>query len=222
MENKFKAVIFDMDGVIFDTESIWKKIFKQTNKIYNVNLSEKIRQSFCGKKQQEVTKHIMELLPKINAQEYIDTMENLVDEELFKNGAPLKTNNFISIINDFKKHNLKLGLATGCQRNRMEHLFKKAGLNPYEIFDAITTENDVTDGKPHPMLYTKTIDKLKLLPSECVVIEDSINGIISAIKADCKAIMVVDLIKPTKEISKQCEKVFTSLEQAHEYIVSDI
>ena len=77
-----KAVIFDMDGVIFDGEAIWKKAHKAANKAFHVHISEKIRQQLCGRKESDCRKFLKNLFPNLDVDAYRDFMSDFVNKEI--------------------------------------------------------------------------------------------------------------------------------------------
>ena len=145
-------------------------------------------------------------------------MSDFVNKEINGGRNSLKSKNFQSLINKLKTQNFQIALATGTKKYRTNASFEKAGLKMEEIFDAIVTGDDVKVSKPDPEIYLTACKKLGLKPNECFAIKDSPNGIVSAHSAGCRTLMVIDLIKPTKELKLKCEKVFKKLDKAVSYI----
>ena len=88
-----------------------------------------------------------------------------------------------------------------------------------KIFDAIVTKEEVKNGKPNPEVFLKASSKLGVNPDQCVVLEDSILGILAAHNANAIPVMVVDLIEPNDEIKNIAQNVVYSLEEAENYIL---
>lgn len=216
-----KAVIFDMDGVIFDGESVWKKAHKATNKKFNVHVSEKIRTQLCGRNETTCRTILKNLYPNLDVDAYRDYMNNFVDKNVNSGNVSLKSKNIEDLIYKLKSAGFHTALATGSKKRRTEKTFENAGLDINQLFDSLVTGDDVKNGKPDPEIYLSICKKLKISPKNCFALEDSPNGIKSAFSAGCHAIMVVDLIKPNKEIKTICDKIFKNLDNAVQYIIQN-
>jgi len=216
-----KAIIFDMDGLIFDTESVWKKAYKVANKKFHTHLSEKYRQKFCGIKEEECIKIMQEDHPALNAEEYRVFTYEYVTNEYETKGSKIKKG-FLTLISYLKDNNIPTALVTGSKFCRITTLFGHHKVDYNKMFDVILSSENYKNGKPHPEPYLLASEKLGISPNECLVLEDSSNGIISANKAGCKSIMVVDLIKPTKEVANMCLKVVRNLESVKKYLLKNL
>ncbi len=212
-----KAIIFDVDGVIFDTEAVWCESFKMTNKKLGVFVSEEFRQTCAGIPIATNLNRLREAFPHINADEYMDCAKLCYDEIILKKGALLKPG-FVEIIEYLKKKNLKLAICTGSTNEKLTFLFDQVGIDHTRIFDVIVTSEYVEKPKPDPMPYLMACEKLGERPSECLVIEDSINGINSAYDAGALPVMVLDIIKPDSKTKDKCERVFNTLMEIKEII----
>ncbi len=213
-----KAVIFDMDGVIFDTERVWQEAFISSNKKFNVSLDESWRQSICGKSEELVRKELKEMIPNLDVDKYRDDSVNFVNDRVFNGYVPIK-DGFIELISKLKEKNYKILLATSSHKVRALTLFKNHNLNIDEIFDGAIFGEDVKErSKPDPYIFDLARSKVGLEASECYVIEDSINGIEAATKGGFKPIMVIDLIEPNDYAIKNCYRIFNNLNEVLEII----
>jgi len=217
---KIDAVIFDMDGVIFDSESVWKKAFEYTNCKYNLDLTEADRQSMCGKFEKDIRSELKKSFPNLDVDEYRDFMKTLVETTINEKGVPLKIG-FISLIKFLKENKIKTALATSSSAERMELIFKKANLNNKILFDSIVTSKDVALGKPNPMIFNIACDNLHLQHQNCIVLEDATNGIEAAYNAGCLPVMVIDLIKPNESTKKQCFKIYNNLNEVKNFMETE-
>lgn len=213
-----KCVIFDMDGVIFDSESLWKKATLDSGEYFGINISEDFRQSCCGKNEEESAKLFSKQFFPLDGKKIRNWIGEKVKEYATDSGVPLK-NGFMELVDYLKSKNFKLALATGASISEVESYFKYANIDYRNIFSAVTVGNEVVNSKPSPDIYLKTCGKLKVNSNECYVIEDSFNGIAAAYKAGCKPIMVIDIIKPNIEIEKMCIKICDSLNEVKEYFL---
>ena len=206
------AVIFDMDGVIFNTENLWREGFILANKKYNLNLDENYRKTICGKSEQQIRNELKEIYNNLNVDEYRDYIINYVNEGIKNLNYEIKEG-FIDLINNLKNKNYKLALATSSTKKRAEYLFKNKNID-INIFDVKIFSEDVgIKSKPDPYIFNLAAERLNEDSSNCYVIEDSINGIVAAKKGNFKPIMVIDLIEPDDYCTNNCYKILKSLKE---------
>ena len=200
-----------MDGVVFDSESLWKKGFIECNKIYGVSLSEEFRQSICGKSEKLIRDEIRVLEPNLDVDKYRDHMIEMVNEDIKAGNFTVK-DNFLEIVDYLKGKGYKIALATSSFKSRAMDMFKKKGLNLEEIFDAASFLEDVgANSKPNPYIFKITADKLNVKYDECVVLEDSINGIHAAVNGGMIPVHVLDIIKPDEFCKEHCYRLIENL-----------
>lgn len=206
-----KAVVFDMDGVIFDSEKLYRKHWKITGAEYGIDpiKMESLCNQIAG-----ATRVRNEKLMKSHFGEDFDyglfreqTMQRM-DEEILANGLELK-DGVIELFDYLKEHNYKIGLATSTNRERATRNLKNAGI--YEKFDCIIFGDMVSNGKPAPDIYKKACEELGVKVEDTIGIEDSINGVKSSSAAGLYTIMVVDLIPPTEEVKILANQIYDSL-----------
>ena len=204
-----KAVIFDMDGVLFDTERIyledWTKLFEK----YGYEMRREVYISLMGKGR----KTVKEAFKKEFGQDLpIDEMYIEKDKLLFdryeKDGIPLKEG-AIELLDFLRKNKYKVAIATSAKNNRLEIQVKKGGIE--SKFDAFVCSDDITKNKPDPEIFLAAAKKLNVLPEDCFVIEDSSAGIEAAYNANMKGLHVKDLKEADEFILKSCYKNFNDL-----------
>lgn len=195
-----KAIVFDMDGLMFDTERLTVQAWDYAGEKMGI-----------GKMGHMVYKTLgmnIESSRKIFIQEYGNKIveEDLTDytREFFNNyfneyGMPLKTG-LIELLSYLKANDYKIAVATSSNKKTALNHFKRANLSEY--FDVIVCGDMIKNSKPAPDIYLKASELLGFMPSECLALEDSPNGIRSAFSAGLKPVMIPDLIEPTKEIIK--------------------
>ena len=201
--NKIKAVLFDMDGVIFDTEKAyldtWIKVFNK----YGYEMKKEIYISVMGTGRKNVKKTFLDIFG-----------EDIPIEEMY-----IEKDKMLAEIIDKGMVALKDGaLATSAKRIRAAKQVNMAGLDKY--FDVIVTGDDITKGKPDPEIFLKAANKLGVLPKECIVVEDSPAGIQAAFNGQMYGIHVEDLKKADETIKKYCYKNYKNLNEIQEYIKS--
>ena len=215
--DKIKAVIFDMDGVIFDTEmvylDIWSKVFEK----YGYKMTKEIYSSVLGTGRENVKKVF---LSNFGDDLPIDIMYKEKDEELAKaveKGIPLK-NGAYEILTYLRENNFKIALATSAVKERAIKQLKKANIEAF--FYAIVCRDEVKETKPNPEIFLKAAERLNINPKECIVIEDSSAGIKAAFNAGMTAFHVVDLKEADEEILNNCYNSFNNLEEIKNELVN--
>lgn len=186
-----QGVIFDMDGVLFDTERVNEVILKQAAKEQGATLSDDTFKKLLGVNT-ITSKHIMSTShPNIDYDRMVERWDALMFEYINQNGMPLKKG-MPDILIALKKRNIKIGLATSTDRNCVDFYFDKADVHGY--FDAITCGKEVPTGKPSPDIYLVTAQKLGISPKYLLGVEDSLNGVKAVRSAGMRCVMIPDIL----------------------------
>jgi HAD superfamily hydrolase (TIGR01509 family) len=203
------SVIFDMDGILFDTERVYANAWSQVGKELNIpDVAEAIR-GCIGLNRNDSKHYIMQRYgQQFPYETFRQRLTEIFDDDIKKNGLPQK-DGVAEILYYLQQHQYKIALATSTGKNNAFHHLNAAGISHY--FQAIVTGDMITHGKPDPEIYLTACEKLGAVPENCFAIEDSPNGIRSAHAAGLKVIMVPDLIQPTAELKKLLYAQFASL-----------
>ncbi len=205
-----KAVIFDMDGVIFDTENVWKRALEIASKKFNLDLDDEYRISVCGKNEDLIRKELRERFPDLDINSYRDYIHELVNDSIYNGEYDVKPY-FLDLVAYLKKNNYKIALATSSSKTKAEITFKNKNID-INIFDTAVFGDDVGKlGKPNPFIFNLAAKKLNITNEECYVIEDSINGLMAAVNGNFTPIMVIDLTPPNDYIRENVKYIFNSL-----------
>ena len=211
-----KAVIFDMDGVIFDTEKVYLDIWIEVFEKYGYKMTKELYVNVMGTGRKNVIKTFLE---NFGDDLPIEKMYEEKDNQLFyiieNQGIPLKEG-VKELFSMLKEKNYKIALATSAKRERVEKQIKDKWLK--ESFDAIVCGDDVEKGKPSPDIFLKAAKKIDVEPENCFVVEDSPAGIKAAFSGGMKGIHVEDLNAADEDILKYCEKNFKNLQEIKEYL----
>ena len=211
-----KAVIFDMDGVIFDTERVYLEIWQSVFEKYGYKMTKELYITVMGTGRKNVIKTFLE---NFGDDLPIEKMYEEKDNQLFylieNQGIPLKKG-VKELFSMLKEKNYKIALATSAKRDRVEKQIKDKWLK--ESFDAIVCGDDVEKGKPSPDIFLKAAKKIDVEPENCFVVEDSPAGIKAAFSGGMKGIHVEDLKAADEDIIKYCEKNFKNLQEIKEYL----
>lgn len=215
--DKIKAVIFDMDGVIFDTEMVYLKVWSEVFEKYGYKMTKEIYASVLGTGRENVKKVFLSNfgsdLPIDDM--YIEKDENLAKE--IEKGVPLK-HGVCEILEYLKENDFKIALATSALSERAFKQLKQANIESF--FHAIVCRDEVKETKPNPDIFLKAADKLSIRPEQCIVIEDSSAGIEAAFNAGMLPIHVVDLKKADEKILSNAYKSFNNLNEIRSELMS--
>lgn len=211
-----KTVVFDMDGVIFDTEklclSCWvreagkkgipnmENVFKMCIGTTNVRTEEIMYENYGH---------------DFLYAEFRKDTSVMYHEWIDENGMPLKPG-VVEILDFLRDNGYRIGLASSTRRPVVVDELKKAGI--YEYFDVIVGGDQLTKSKPEPDIYLMACEMLGCSPCEAYAVEDSFNGIRSAYSAGMKTIMVPDLIAPDEEMHKKASVICDSLDEARKWL----
>lgn len=215
--DKIKAIIFDMDGVIFDTEMIYLKVWSEVFEKYRYKMTKEIYASVLGTGRENVKKvfvnHFGSDLPIDDM--YIEKDDNLAKE--IEKGVPLKSGVY-EILEYLKENDFKIALATSATSKRAFKQLKQANIENF--FNAIVCRDEVRETKPNPDIFLKAADKLMVKPEQCIVIEDSSAGIEAAFNAGMLPIHVVDLKEADEKILSNSYKSFNDLSEIRNELMS--
>lgn len=196
-----RAVIFDMDGVIIDSEPLHLKVEEDIFKKLGISITYEEHNTFIGttshymwdriKTDHNLTQALEELV-ELDRNTYLDFLNNTLDLEPIKGVKEL--------IIDLNKNNIKLAVASSSPLNIIDRVLNLFELRNY--FDYIVTGDYVSKSKPEPDIFLYAAKKLDVDPKECLVIEDSHNGVLAAKKANMKCIGYKNLNSGDQDLSK--------------------
>ncbi|MFW6173067.1 MAG: HAD family hydrolase [Elusimicrobiota bacterium] len=212
-----KAVVFDMDGVMIDSEWIYKKACQNVLSKYGKKATEELFQAQMGRSMEEAQQIIVEMTglkiqPEKIGKEYINEYLRLSEELLKPNPGLYK------LINSLKNR-VSLAVASSTQQSVVEKILEKFGIK--KDFSAITGGDKVKRSKPYPEIYTMTSKKLGVQPANCIVIEDSPAGIESAKKAGMTVFALKTEHNSNMDIAN-ADSQFDSLCEIHDYLLEMI
>ncbi|MGX9461549.1 hexitol phosphatase HxpB [Shewanella sp. A14] len=188
VSTQMKAVIFDMDGVLIDSEPAWQLAEQTVLNHYGLNLSlEEIEQT-TGLRIDHVVSYWYQRFPWQNY-DNTATANKIVNEviaQINANGEPMR--GVIESLDACKRLGLKIGLATSSSSLIIEAVLQKLAVGHY--FNAIESAENLDYGKPHPEVYLNCAKGLDVPPSQCIAIEDSFNGLIAARAASMQTVVI--------------------------------
>ena len=175
--NQFEAVIFDMDGVLIDSEPIWKIAMEQAFHSVGCMLTREDFQKTVGLRIDEVVSYWYKVAPWEEETEH--EVEQMIIQKMveFLSVAVKPLVGVVETLQFLKDKGLKIGLATSSYRILVDTVLYSCQLTDY--FQVVHTAEEEDFGKPHPAVYMTAANKLGVEYGKCLVIEDSINGVIS-------------------------------------------
>lgn len=213
---KWKYIIFDMDGTLFDTEQISLKAWMHIKDIYGYPVTEDFCIQLIGRTPQSAQPIFKKYMPEDFDEEGVYREHRLFAQNYKKEHGPLPKTDLHALFKKLKEKQYKLALCTSSRREVVD--FNLAYEHLENVFDVIVDGTMCERGKPYPDLYLKTAELLKADTHDCVVIEDSKSGILSAHNAGMDVVMVEDLVKPDDEIKSICYKIYKHLDDILEIV----
>lgn len=183
-----QAVIFDMDGVLIDSEPLWKLAEVEGFGKVGLDLTFTECEQTVGLRIDEVVKLWYERVnwPDKSVKEVADDIVDILIREIKQQGEALP--GVLEALELCKKLNLKVGLATSSSNRIIKAVMERLEIEHY--FDAIQSAEDEEFGKPHPAVFLNCAKRLGVNPLKCLVIEDSFNGIVAAKAARMEVIAI--------------------------------
>lgn len=184
----FEAVIFDMDGVLIDSEPVWKIAMESVFHSVGCNLTREDFQKTVGLRIDEVIAYWFKHAPWENAtaEEVEKAIVAKMVDLISADGKPLI--GVVETLRFLKEKGLKIGLATSSYEVLIDTVLDTLGIRSF--FDFTHSAENEKYGKPHPAVYLTTVDRLGVNPLKCLVIEDSINGVISGKAARMQVVCI--------------------------------
>ena len=180
-----KIVIFDLDGVIVDSERLHYEAYRQAFQIFHFDLSENMYKQ-----------HLWSRGRKAGLQSILNADDKLIDAigkekdsrygKLIEDGKILIFDDAMRLIEDMKNRNIRMAIGTASKLGKM--VIEKMGLSNY--FEVIITFTDVKKNKTDPEIYLKTMEKLGVKKEDCYVIEDSNSGTIAGLDAGAEVLFI--------------------------------
>ncbi len=204
-----KAVVFDMDGVLFDTERLFMEAGTQLIKEKGIESAEEAVMGCIGLNMRDTKALFLKVCGEdFPFEEYHRKCGALVREKIEKEGLPLKKG-VRELLSYLKEAGYKIALASSTSQSGVFKHLDRAGLREY--FTVVIGGDMIEHGKPEPDIYLRACEELGIKPDTAFAIEDSANGIRSAHGAGLHTIMVPDLIAPTPQLEALLYAKYDSL-----------
>ncbi len=209
-----KGAIFDMDGLLLDTERLYAESWCEAAKAFGQEPADGFAKAVCGTNGEKMLEVIHKYYPEVDARSFMEFCIHRV-EDILKTEIPEKPG-MREILKFFQKNNVKMAVASSTKLATIEDNLSRLGVLP--MFSAVVSGQQVAKGKPAPDIFLLAAGEIGCQVDECYVFEDSANGIRAGRAAGCCTIMIPDLTLPDEELKELATGIYGSLEEAMEAI----
>ena len=194
-----KAVIFDMDGVIVDSEPAHEEVCKRRFKELNINVTDEEYSTFVGVSNKDMWTRLKENYGlKETVEELISIhLKAIMDDFRERDEKPIP--GVERLLENLKAEGIKIALASSSPMENIELVLEKFGIGDY--FESVISGENLERGKPAPDIFLKSAEKLGVNPENCVVIEDSHNGVKAAKAAGMKCVGFKNINSGNQDLS---------------------
>lgn len=214
-----KAVLFDMDGLMFDTESLSTKGFIEAGKKQNYKMTEEETFLVLGFKREAIyefyEKYFLEKNNGVDGKKIVDDQYEYLENILYTTG-PDKMFYLEELLIYLKNNNYKIAVASSSDLHHINNNLEKTNVLKY--IDVIASGEEVKNGKPAPDVFLLAAERLGVKPENCLVLEDSKFGVKAGFLAGMKVIMVPDSIQPDEETKKMTTSIAKSLKDVEIFL----
>lgn len=213
-----KAIIFDMDGLMIDSERVTFECYQERLKDMNLTMDEEFYKTLLGKPIKGIYQRFYDVYGNdFPIQNVIQDVHQLMAERFETEGVPVKKG-LIELLHYLKDNNYKTIVATSSNRDRVDKILAQAKIT--EFFDDSICGDEVTKGKPNPEVFLKSCQKLGVNVDEVIVLEDSEAGIQASYDANFKVICIPDMKYPEKQYEEKTFKILKDLTEVTAYLKS--
>ena len=209
----FRAAIFDMDGVIINSEPLHKKAYQLMFDEFKIDVSEKLYSTFTGMATLPICEKLCDIFSlKFSAETLVENKRKHF-KSLFENGLKFELiDGVLELIKHYHQNGFILVLASSASMNNINLIFEKFDLDKY--FKSKISGADLRASKPHPEIFEKATKLTGFSKEECFVIEDATNGILAAKKAGLYCIAFKGVDSKNQDYSK-ADKVVTNFKEIY-------
>ena len=210
------AVIFDMDGLLFDSETLYREALFSAGAETNLPVSEALYRQMVGNPWPTIWRLLLDLYGSEDDVARLRAAWSQGFESLAATRLALKTG-VVEILDALDRLGLPRAIATSSQHHKVEHHLGMHGLAGR--FHAVVAQGDYAAGKPAPDPFLRAAERLGVAPELCLALEDSHNGVRSAASAGMMTVMVPDLLEATEEMRGLCRAVARDLHEVRLFLL---
>ncbi len=209
------TILFDMDGLIFDTEKIYVELWRKVGEQFQIPVDDEFLLPSRGMIRADSQRLFESLYGKnVPYDEIVDARQKMIMERL-EEGFDCK-HGLHELLDYLKEEKYQIVLATSTPKERAVWMLEQAGIQDY--FHSFICGDMVKKGKPEPDIFIKAAESVAKKPEQCLVLEDSLNGVRAGKRAGCHVIMIPDLVQPTKEIEDMYDEKLEHLGQVIDWL----
>lgn len=209
MKDDIKAVIFDMDGLMFDTERVYVEAMDYIGEKIGLGKLGYIVKKTLGMNRSSARKVWIDELGENYDEEVINREIIIYYTEYYKNNTVPVKDGLYELLEYLEENNYKIALASSSEKEIIIRHLKETNIDRY--FSVIVSGEDFEVSKPNPDIYLKVCELLEEEPKNCIALEDSKNGLLAAHNAGCKPVMIPDLYEAEDDIIKILYRKYDSL-----------
>lgn len=213
-----QAVVFDMDGLMVDTESIYQRAWYDAAHNFGYHLSGSTLRATTGRRLEDCYKILRSAVDDaFPMAAFLELWPRLWHERVNTHGVPQKPG-LIALLDLLDTHQIPKAVATSTEYPEAVFTLEKAGLA--ERFSLIISGDQITNGKPAPDIFLRAADRLGVAPQACLALEDSEAGVLAATSAGMVTIMVPEIEQIAPEVIERAYRVFPSLHEAKQVVMA--
>jgi len=209
-----RGAIFDMDGLLIDSERIWQRIWQEMAAERDVTLGAAFPREIIGTSGARTREVLRRHYPGHDPEEVLRECSARVSA-LEEHGVPLKPG-ARTILDGLRAEGYRIAVASSSPMDMIRRNLELDGIDGY--FDTLASSREVKQGKPAPDVFLLAAERLGLPPEECWVFEDSHSGVEAGWRAGCRVVMVPDMVPPDERARRMCRLVCRDLTEAWEQI----
>jgi len=214
----FSAVVFDMDGTLFDTERLSAGIWLEVGRQWGDERPGREHDHYAGMNRAEICREMLRRYgPDFPAEDFLNHCATLSRQRVEEEGVPMKPGTR-EVLDLLRERGVPTALATSTYRETTLRRLELTGLS--DRFQVVITGDQVKHSKPHPEIWLLACRELGVEPGSALAVEDSGNGVRSALAAGMPTVMIPDTCPPTPEMEERLYRRFRSLLELRDFLAT--